>query len=119
MTAFLLLIMCYLYALFGFLYVDDTFWRPVIEPAGENVCSTLVQCFTTLVGFGPRSSGSVGDILLRPTYGNEFNLRARFYIRYFLDVSVFFIVNIINMKLLFGIILDTFSGKQGVTRTER
>jgi len=51
--------------------------------------------------------------LLRPTYGETTPYRIRFYIRWFYDVSIFFIVNIICMKLLFGIILDTFSRTRG------
>merc|ERR1712183_647438 len=99
--------MGYFYALFGFLYIDETFWSNDIEPAGENMCYTMIQCFTTVASLGPRSSGSVGDVLLRPTYA--WAKRDIYYVRWIYDVTIFFIVNIICMKLIFGIIIDTFA----------
>ena len=107
LTAFLTIILLYFYALFAFTYVDETFFTTAVEPAGENMCNTLLQCFTVVAALGPRSSGSVGDVLLRPTYSE--NLRVRYYIRWIYDVSIFFIINIICMKLIFGIIIDTFA----------
>ena len=109
LTAFLAIILLYFYSLIAFLYVDDTFWLSSVEPSGESLCNTLIQCFTTVAALGPRSAGSVGDVLLRPSYGQDTGFRLRFYIRWVYDVSIFFIVNIICMKLIFGIILDTFA----------
>ena len=60
-----------------------------------------------MASLGPRSSGSVGDVLLRPSYNDD--NRVRFYIRWVYDVTIFYIVNIICMKLIFGIIIDTFA----------
>lgn len=99
--------MLYFYALFGFLYVDETFWSYDVEPAGENMCYNMIQCFTTVASLGPRSSGSIGDVLLRPSYGSDH--KDVYYIRWLYDVTIFFIVNIICMKLIFGIIIDTFA----------
>jgi len=115
LTAFLAIILLYFYSFFAFLYVDDTFWLSTVEPAGESLCHTLIQCFTTVAALGPRSSGSIGDMLLRPTYGEDKDFRIRFYIRWAYDVSIFFIVNIVCMKLIFGIILDTFSRNPQLT----
>lgn|SRR3990167_2893810 len=112
------MILLYFYAFFAFLYVDDTFWMGAVDPAGESLCHTLLQCFTVVASLGPRSSGSVGDVLLRPSYSED--LRTRYFIRWIYDVSIFFIINIICMKLIFGIIIDTFARKQPThRRTER
>ena len=54
LTAFLAIILLYFYALFAFLYVDDTFWTPTVMPVGESMCNTLLQCFTTVMALGPR-----------------------------------------------------------------
>jgi hypothetical protein len=77
---------------------------------GENMCHTLVQCFTYVASLGPRSIGSVGDNLLRPSYGDNTEFRVRFYVRWLYEVSIFFIINVIFLKLILGIILDTFGG---------
>lgn len=58
----------------------------------------------------PRSSGSVGDVILRPSYAAS--NQVRYFIRYVFDVSIFFIINIICVKFIFqGIMIDTFARK--------
>lgn len=81
------------------------------------MCSSLIQCFSYVASLGPRSMGSIGDLLLRPTYGEETKYRIRFYVRWIYEVSVFFIINIIFLKLILGIILDTFGGSSPLTQS--
>lgn len=54
MTTFLAMIFLYFYSLLAYDFVDDTFWTYDIEPAGENMCHSLLQCFTTVTSLGPR-----------------------------------------------------------------
>lgn len=54
MTTFLAAILLYYYAILAFAFVDDTFWTYDVEPAGENMCMSLFQCFTTVTSLGPR-----------------------------------------------------------------
>ena len=110
LTTFLAILLMYFYALLGFSFIDDTFFFSPVQPAGENMCHTLVQCFTYVASLGPRSIGSVGDNLLRPSYGDNTEFRVRFYVRWLYEVSIFFIINVIFLKLILGIILDTFGG---------
>lgn len=114
LTAFLLIIVLYVYSLFAFNYEDDTFFTDKVEPAGESMCHTLLQCFTTVSSLGPRSAGSIGDVLLRPSYSED--KRARYIIRWIYDTSMFFLINIIFLKVIFGIIIDTFARKMEITQ---
>ena len=65
-TLILGIIVMYNYTLFAFTYIDDTFYNTSIGfNGGENMCTTMVQCFMTIFSLGPRSSGGIGDMLVR------------------------------------------------------
>lgn len=85
----------------------DTFYSDAIYPNGENMCTSALQCFLTIFSLGPRSSGSIGDVILQPSYDKDLKL---YYIRYVFDVSIFFIVNLLGINILFAIIIENFSG---------
>ena len=100
----------YNFSLFAYEYFDDTFFNSTIgENLGENMCTSVLQCFLTVFSLGPRSSGGIGDVILRQSYSTE--NKTTFYIRYWFDLICFIIVNLIFMNILFGIIIDTFAGK--------
>lgn len=109
-TLILGVIVMYNYTLFAYTYIDDTFFNDSIGGNnGENMCTSVVRCFLTIFSLGPRSSGGIGDMLLRPSYDN--GNYTTFFVRYIFDLSCFVLVNLIFMNILFGIIIDTFAGK--------
>jgi inositol 1,4,5-triphosphate receptor type 1 len=73
---------------------------------GENVCISIWQCVLTIFSLGPRSSGSVGDVIERQSY--HIDNRDDFLFRWTFDVLVFIVINVIFMNITFGIIIDTF-----------
>lgn len=108
-TLILGIVVMYNYTLFAYTYIDDTFFNSSIgSNGGENMCTNLIQCFLTIFSLGPRSSGGIGDMLLRQSFKPE--NRETFYVRYFFDLSCFLLINLIFMNILFGIIIDTFAG---------
>jgi hypothetical protein len=109
MTVMVSLVFIYLFALFGWSFLSETFFSTLWIPNGENTCTSLLQCFSTVLALGPRSSGSVGDIFLRVSY--EPDVRAIYLLRWFFDVLAFIIINLCGLKLIFGIIIDTFARK--------
>lgn len=71
------------------------------------MCINALQCFLTVFSLGPRSSGSVGDVLVQPSFYKDPKI---YYIRYLYDVSIFFVVNLLGINILFAIIIENFSG---------
>ena len=106
-TLLLMNIIIFNFAMFGFNLISDNFFFEQILPNGENMCTSALQCFLTVFSLGARSSGCIGDILTKPSY--SFKNRKLFYIRYIYDVSIFMIVNLLFINILFVIIIDNFS----------
>lgn len=92
--------------MFAYYYLNDSFYNYSYGEIGENLCVGVWHCFTTVFSLGPRSSGSVGDMLIRESARDE--NRARYLIRYFYDFTVFLIINVCFMNMIFGIIIDSF-----------
>ncbi len=97
----------FLLSIFAYTFIDHTFYTYDINQ-GESMCSSLMHCFFVIFSLGPRSSGSLGDVIVRQSYRKE--NRYYYYIRLIYDNIVFYSVNIISMKTLFGIIIETFAG---------
>lgn len=107
-VTFLFMIINYIYALFGYFFLSDQYFDGGSgENYGENMCTTVSECFLTLLSWAMRSSGGIGDQMKRMAY-NEDNYE-RYYIRYFYDLSCFITLNLIMMNVIFGIIIDTFA----------
>ena len=101
------MIVIYIYSLFAYYYLLDSFWNSSFGEAGENQCTSVFHCFLTILSLGPRSSGSIGDMLVRESYKSE--NKVKWYVRWIFDVSIFVIVNVTLMNIIFGIIIDTFA----------
>ena len=68
-------VVMYLFAAFGFAFVDSTYWdwdmtqninqKNLMRPwnQGERTCSNLFWCFMTTVNFGIRNGGGLADTL--------------------------------------------------------
>ena len=107
-----MIITIFIFSVFAYNYIDYTFFN---VDKGENMCTSLMQCFFVILSLGPRSSGSIGDVLLRQSYSAE--NKQYFFLRYVFDILIFYIINIINLKILFGIVIETFAG--WLNRTEK
>ena len=103
----LVVVIIFLFTLYAYYYVLDTFWNSGFGAAGENQCTSVRHCFFTIFSLGPRSSGSIGDMLLRMSYATD-NL-PKWYSRYIFDLTIFVIVNVLGMNIIFGIIIQTFA----------
>merc|ERR1712230_128175 len=69
-----------------------------------NQCETLSTCFMTVLNYGPRLSGGIGDFLsphISTEHGHYGMLVAWSFIS-------FLLINVIMLNVLFGIIVDTF-----------
>jgi hypothetical protein len=106
MTGLLNTIFVYMYSSYGYFYISETFYNYSIGDHGENMCVTMFQCFTTIFSLGMRSSGGIGDMLIRISWIST--ERELYFIRYVFDTTCFVIINIILMNIIFGIIIDTF-----------
>lgn len=106
-TLLLCLIIVHIFTSFAYYYVNETFYNYSIGAQGENLCVDVLHCLSTVFSLGPRSSGSVGDMLIRQSYSDE-NLDL-YMVRFFWDVLVFLIVNIIFLNMIMGVIIDTFA----------
>lgn len=96
----------YLYGLFGFNYFPEDYFFPAILPEGENMCSSAWQCYLTVFALCPRSTGCIGDVMQKQSYKSD--NKVHFYVRYFYDVSLFMIINLLLIKIFFSILIDNF-----------
>ncbi len=95
-----------LYGLFGFNYFPEDFFFPAILPDGENMCSSAWQCYLTVFSLCPRSTGCIGDVMQKQSFKGD--NKVHFYVRYFYDVSLFMIINLLLVKIFFSILIDNF-----------
>jgi hypothetical protein len=90
--AFAVLLM-YLYAVLGFFFLAEQFEA---EP-----CTTLFQCFTSVVYYGMRLGEGIGEALQTPSPGEM-------PIRFLYDMTFYILITTILMAIVFGIVVDTF-----------
>ncbi|ORX85369.1 hypothetical protein K493DRAFT_341790 [Basidiobolus meristosporus CBS 931.73] len=104
-TVLLGVIIIYVYSVVGFVYFRHSF-----DSEQGLYCDTLFDCFITVLAYGIRAGGGLGDILQAPVHGDN-----SYAYRIVLDLSFFLIVIIFLLNVIFGIIFDTF----GSLRDER
>ena len=102
----LVIIVIYIYSLYAYNFVLDTFWIDTPE-GGENQCTSVRHCFFAIFSLGPRATGGIGDVIVRQSYlpGNK----TKYYSRYIFDLSMFVVVNMMGLNIIFGIIIQTFA----------
>jgi len=109
MTFMLLMILIYIYTNLGFFYLQsyylDTGVNKYEDMPIENICTTITQCFFSMLSGGTRNGGGIGDILLAQGYTNE----EAFLVKLVFQMTFMFIVIIIMFNILFGIVIDTFA----------
>ncbi|KAK9721473.1 hypothetical protein K7432_003395 [Basidiobolus ranarum] len=104
-TVLLGVIIIYVYSVVGFVYFRHSF-----DSEQGLYCDTLLDCFVTVLAYGIRAGGGLGDVLQAPVHGDN-----SYAYRIILDLSFFLIVIIFLLNVIFGIIFDTF----GSLRDER
>ncbi|KAI0988877.1 hypothetical protein GJ496_001544 [Pomphorhynchus laevis] len=115
LTALLAVIIIYLFAICGYIFLKDDFILDV-SPKGqteivssddsvsERVCDSLITCIVTTLNKGLRNGGGIGDVLREPSIKEPL-----FYFRVVYDLMFFFIVIIVTLNLIFGVIIDNFA----------
>ena len=108
LTATLGSIIVYIFTVIGFEYFPQDFFMSDVG-TGENLCSSVVQCFFHILSLGPRSTGSIGDLMSRISYSTA----NKYFLRLFYDFAIWAVVNTIILNLIFGIIIDRFAEMRG------
>lgn len=117
LTALLAVIIIYLFAICGYIFLKDDFVLGV-SPKAENqliplddssevrerVCDTLLFCIITTLNKGLRNGGGIGDVLREPSTAESL-----YFFRVVYDLMFFFVVIIIVLNLIFGVIIDNFA----------
>ena len=71
----------------------------------ENICTSIFHCFLSILSLGPRSTGSIGDVILDVSYGDSIH----YFIRWVFDFSIWCLINLILLNVIFGVTIDTFA----------
>ena len=119
----------YNFSIFGFYYLNHSFYFDDLlditkeeqeqdqdendnTKVRENLCGSLLQCYFTLLNYGVRSGGGIGDVLTMLSF--KANISA-YLGRFFFDILFHIIVVLIMTNLIFGIIVDSFANFRGST----
>ena len=114
-------LMVYNFSVFGFYYINHSFYfeelydvttDTIDDSKTENMCGSLLQCYLTLLSYGVRSGGGIGDILTKLSF--KANVSA-YLARFFFDILFHIIIILIMTNLIFGIIVDSFAAFRGST----
>ena len=100
-------IIVFIYSLIGFFFLRDSF----VVDDHENVCTSIWHCFISLLNYGMRSGGGIGDVLSMESYTQ--GDKKMYTARWFYDISFFFIIIVVLLNLIFGIVIDTFGDIRG------
>ena len=112
MVLIFMYIIVYLFTWFAFYYFPELFEFDNLLNVKDNtveeekLCSSMIQCYLTMLSYGVRSGGGIGDVLPKLSY----KVSPGFFISGFFFVVLFHIFVIwIMINLFFGIIVDTFA----------
>lgn len=102
----------YLFSWFAFYYFPELFDFDNLlnvrtdDTEQEKLCSSMIQCYLTMLSYGVRSGGGIGDVLPKLSY----KVNPGYFVAGFFFVVLFHIFVIwIMINLFFGIIVDTFA----------
>ena len=63
------------FGFFGFWFLPDIFWFNKAAEGDENICHSLLQCTVSVLDYGYRLTGGVGDIVVTPSYEPDNRLK--------------------------------------------
>ena len=105
-------IIVYLFSWFAFYYFPELFEFEDLYDVNEDtlvtekMCSSMVQCFMTMLNYGVRNGGGIGDVIPKLSYIVD----PGYFVAGFFFVVLFHILVIwIMINLFFGIIVDSFA----------
>lgn len=96
---------------FVFIFSSMTFFSSLkdtmvfLEVDNFQMCTDYLHCFLTILNFGMRAGGGIGETLLYPDFESETFL---YMFRFVVDLIFFLMISTIYLDILFGIIVDTF-----------
>ena len=108
----------YIYNWFALFYLRDNFkFEEVLQYQSENFilesfCHSSIQCYLSLINYGTRSGGGIGDVLPVVSYKNDTNI---FISRFFFDMTFYILVVMIMGNITFGLIVDSFGALRDET----
>lgn len=107
LTFLLGVIMIYVFTIVGYRFLFADWYSGDVGDEGENMCTSLFQCFLWTFDFGLRNGGGISESLRIMSYESE--NRDRYYVRFIFDVLFFSLINVIFLNIIFGTIIDTFA----------
>ena len=112
LTGLLGVLIIYIYSTIYFTYFHDAFYDANVDIAikarnGGLVCYNLYHCLISCLNYGVRLGGGIADQLKAISF--KYGSINEFYLRYVIDVSFFLLIVICLLKIIFGIIIDTFA----------
>jgi hypothetical protein len=99
-------VVVYVYSGWGFYYLNDRFYDTVDREKPENMCYSLLYCFFTLINNGLRWYPGVGKVL---RIDSPFLHLGQYIHNYLYHFSFYLIIRVVMLKIVFGIILDSFN----------
>ncbi len=82
----------------GFLFFREDFIQD-----DQLICQSLAMCLVTVFNYGLRTGGGLGGLLSPHSFASP-----QYSWRLVYDLSFFILIIVILLKLIFGIIIDTF-----------
>ena len=99
------LILLYEFAGWGFYFQRDRFYETAGRDKPDQMCQSLLYCFLTMINNGMRWHCGVGKITRSESYILHF---WPFVHRFAFDLLFFWLIEAIMLKIVYGIILDSF-----------
>ena len=105
-TSLFTMVLLYEYSGWGFFFQKDRFYETDNRDKPDEMCKSLLYCFLTMINNGMRWHCGVGKITRSESYILHF---WPFVHRFCFDLIFFWLIEVIMLKILYGIILDSFS----------
>ena len=99
-------VIVYVYSGWGFYYLNNRFYDTNNREKPENMCYSLFYCFLTLINNGLRWYPGVGKVLRTDS---PFLHLGEYIHNYIYHFSFYLIIRAMMLKIVFGIILDSFN----------
>ena len=99
------LVLLYEFAGWGFYFQRDRFYETAGRDKPDQMCQSLLYCFLTMINNGMRWHCGVGKITRSESYILHF---WPFVHRFAFDLLFFWLIEAIMLKIVYGIILDSF-----------
>ena len=105
-TSLFTIVLLYGYSGWGFFFQKDRFYETEGRDKPDEMCESLLYCFLTMINNGMRWHCGVGKITRSESYILHF---WPFIHRFCFDLIFFWLIEVIMLKIVYGIILDSFS----------